>query len=201
MAVFLRRRQVKPLQHLESALCHVPGGSPGHVPLREFTVFFGLLKRLFIVGSFHSVIIVAPHEVLRERYRVYLCPTSVQLYGLVAHAVQKVPVMRYYKNSSSVPGQIPFQPVQRLKIQMVRRLVKQKQIRCLQQQFGQREPCFFPSGKDRNAFCPCLLRESHSQQDPSDLIVKVISVYRFISLTDSLILRQQLRFLFHPSFE
>ncbi len=59
--------------------------------------------------------------------------------------IQEKPVMGNHHHRMFIPLQIFLQPLNRLHIQMIRRLIQQQDIRFLKQQADQGDPCLLPS--------------------------------------------------------
>ena len=63
---------------------------------------------------------------------VRMGPAAIQLEDPLRDVVQEVPIVRHGQDRPRVRLQVSFQPLHRLCIQMVRRLIEQQQVRLLQ---------------------------------------------------------------------
>src|SRR5581483_12076710 len=82
--------------------------------------------------------------------------------------VQKIPVMRNDDERMRIPVQIIFQPVARLKIQMVCGLVEQQQVRFLEQQLGQGDAHLPAAREFLGSAPPLLFRETEAGEHRSN---------------------------------
>ena len=92
-------------------------------------------------------------QILRVVAGIDIQPLVPDLHRPAHRHIQKIPVVRDQNVSKRIRAQVLLQPVARLQIKMVRRLVQQQKIRPLQQQLRQRNPHLPAAGK--------LLRPPH----------------------------------------
>ena len=64
-------------------------------------------------------------------------PATIKLEDPAGHIVEEIPVMGHCDHGALIIFQMPFQPADRLGIQMVRRFIKQQQVGLTQQQPAQ----------------------------------------------------------------
>ena len=73
---------------------------------------------------------------------------AVDLEDPLRHVVQEVPIVGDGEHRTRVRLEVAFQPLHRLRVQVVGRLVEQQQVGLLQQQLAQRDAAALAAGKD-----------------------------------------------------
>ncbi len=95
---------------------------------------------------------------------------------LVDGDVEEVAVVRDEDVSVGIGAQIVLEPVAGFEVEMVRRLVEQKQAGLLQQQFGEGDAHLPSAGKLFSPATPVFFREPEAGEDGPDLRVQCVTV-------------------------
>ena len=108
------------------------------------------------LATLRSLLLLLHHSrsLLLQPRRVVAMPrntlTTVQLQNPFAHIIQEVAVVSHGDNRTLILLQVLLQPVDALRIQMVRRLIQQQHIRLLQQQTAQSHTAALATREMRN---------------------------------------------------
>ena len=160
---------------------------------------------IFQLGSFGHVCVMLflaqciCRFLLRDKGRIVslVCRQAVPLHfeDAVAHGIQKISVMADNKDGSGIALKILLQPLHRLEIKVVCRLVENQDIRMRQQKFRKAKTCMLTAGQNAHAFLIALRRKRHTAQNFFDLNVHVISVGRIHNSRQLRVQRKQFRLL------
>ena len=150
------------------------------------------------LATLRSLLLLLHHSrsLLLQPRRVVAMPrntlTTVQLQNPFAHIIQEVAVVSHSDNRTLILLQVLLQPVDALRIQMVRRLIQQQHIRLLQQQTAQSHTATLATREMRNR--QVALRATQRSHRAVQLRVHVPCVRR---VNDVLHLRLALHQLIH----
>jgi hypothetical protein len=129
------------------------------VRVHQLRLALFLLLHVFLVSAVIDMRTLVPH-----------------LHDLAHGHVQKVAVVRDQHKRILVVAQIVFEPVARLQIEVVGRLVEQQQRRLFEQQLGQRDAHLPAAGELFRAPLPVLLREAQAPKHRANLRIERIDI-------------------------
>ncbi len=115
-------------------------------------------------------------QILRIISGIDMQPLVPQLHRAIHRHIQKIPVMRDQHIAKRIAAQILLQPVARLQVQMVRRLVQQQQVGPRQQQLGQRNPHLPSAAELLRIALPILLVKAQAAQHIAHLRIQRIAI-------------------------
>ena len=107
--------------------------------------------------------------------------------------VEEIAVVADHKDRTGVALEVAFQPFHRGKIQVVGRLVQNKDIRLFQQELCQTQTGQLTAGQNAHILAPCILRKAHAGQHLFDVDVHVVAVGRVDDVLQRIVLFQQRR--------
>ena len=105
--------------------------------------------------------------------------SGIDLDDFCDNFVQKIAVMRYNENSTRIIEKISFQPGNAFHIQVVGRLIEQKDIWFGNQQFTEGNTCFLTAGKSRHLFGKILFCKSETIQNTHKFAFVGIAILQF----------------------
>ena len=99
--------------------------------------------------------------------------------------------MADHQHGPGVALEVIFQPFHGGKVQMVRGLVQNEDIRLFQQQLCQTQPRQLTTGEHRNVLLPGILRKAHAGQHLFDVHIHVVAVGCIHDVLQLVVLGQQ----------
>ena len=99
----------------------------------------------------------------------------IDLEDPLGHVVEEVAIVGHGDNGAEVLGEVPFQPVHTLGIEVVRRLVEQEQVGLLEQQFAEGHAASLAAGEVRHP--PVARRQVHGVHGDLDLPVQIPEIF------------------------
>ena len=109
--------------------------------------FFALI---FVGLHLELKALLALHQVARVSADVFGEPAARDLDGLFGDAIEEVAIVRDHDDAAGVRGEIILEPVARLDIEMVGRLVEHHEFGLIEQQLGERDAHPDAAGKFRD---------------------------------------------------
>ena len=181
------------LQLFAAALGHLGGGGADEVAVDVVLQFFsqrhiGVVLLLaqgvsgFLLGQVgRKVALIGGHGLEGD------------LPDLGTDIVEEIAVVADHKNRTGVALEVAFQPFHRGKIQVVGRLVQNKDIRLFQQELCQTQTGQLTAGKHGNVLFPGILRKAHARQHLFDVDIHVVAVGGIHDVLQCVVLSQQRR--------
>ncbi len=117
-------------------------------------------------------------------------PAAVEFQNPAGHVVEKIAIVRHRDHRAGIFRQMPLEPVDRLGVEMVRRLVEQQQIGPLQQNLAQRHAPPLAAGELRHI--GIAGRQVHRIHRDFDLPVEFPGIVHFDLVLHAGLLGQQL---------
>ena len=96
-----------------------------------------------------------------------------------AETVEEVTIVRHDEYSAAIGAEIVFKPHDSLEVEVVGRLIENKQIRLFKEKLSDTETCFFASAEAGNGAFEFIFAESHTVEYHSYFHISIIAVVGF----------------------